>query len=180
MEMSMHQVASASPKNLTMGLRWKDVSRVLPKKDSGGNFTRRGKRRGEEHHVNSKHLKYLVLVFISTALGIGTLLWGPFATGYYHSFAITYDKYNSPFITAELQSGSYVLTVDIGSRFPLLLRQEILDGIDKQPQGTDHIAQSSWTGARCSFLSYSKIKVGDLVLKNIIANPTSRKKALVF
>lgn len=119
--------------------------------------------------MNSKHLKYLALLLASIALCIGGLVWFFFSPGYYSSFAVTYDKYNSPLITAKLQGKSRELVVNIGSRFPLFLCKETLDEIDKQPQGT-----AEWhnlDGKKREAPSYliPKVEAGDLILTNIVA-----------
>ncbi len=119
--------------------------------------------------MTSKSLKYLALFLASVSLVIGVLLWRPFSAGYYSSFAVTYDKYDYPFITAELQGRDCELVADIGSRFPLFLCKEALDGIDKQPQGT--VQWHSLNGQKREAASYliSKMKVGNLTLKNVVA-----------
>ncbi len=116
----------------------------------------------------SKLLKYCVLSFIT--LSIGMLLWLSFSTGYYSSLAVTYGRYDFPFITAMLEGKKFELTVDIGSRFPLSLRKELLDGIDKQFKGT--VTVRDMNGGKNEVPSYliPVVKIGDLTLKNIVAN----------
>jgi hypothetical protein len=130
----------------------------------------------EGYQQDSKYLKYLVLFFIVVALGIGILLWRPFSGSYYSSFTVTFDEYDYPFITTELQNQSALLAVDVGSRFPLALCRETLDGIsDKQPHGT--IIVHHMDGLKREVPSYliSKMKVGDLTLKNVIAHESQEE-----
>lgn len=130
----------------------------------------------EEYQKDSKYLKYLIPFFIVVVLGIGVLLWHPFSAGYYSSVAVTFGKYDYPFITTELQNQSSALAVDIGSRFPLALRRKTLDGIlDKQAHGT--ITVNNIDGQKCEALSYliPKLKVGNLMLKNVIAHESQEE-----
>jgi len=130
----------------------------------------------QEHQKGSKYLKYLILLLISIGLGTGVLLWYSFSTGYYSPVAVTFGRYDYPFITAELQNQSYALAVDVGSRFPLALRSETLDGIiDKQPHGT--ITVHSIDGQKREAPSYfiPKLKVGDMTLKNVIAHESQEE-----
>jgi hypothetical protein len=90
--------------------------------------------------------------------------------GYFSSHVITYDQYDYPLITTELQDQTHSLVVSIGSRFPLFLCKETLDKIDKQPLGI-----GQWhniDGTKCEAPSYliPKIKIGNLTLKKIQAN----------
>ncbi len=117
-----------------------------------------------------KYPKYLVLFLVGVALGIGFLLWYPSSTSYYSSCAVTYSEFNIPKIKVELQDSNYELKVSIGTRFPLFLNKEILDKIDKQPQGT-----TLWhniKGEQFEALTYliPKMKVGELTLTNILVN----------
>jgi hypothetical protein len=121
--------------------------------------------------VDSKYLKYLALFFTVVVLGIGVLLWRPFSSSYYSSIAVTFGRYDYPFITTELQNQSSELAVDVGSRFPLALRRDTLDGIlNKHPCGT--ITVHNIDGLKREAPSYliPKLKVGDLTLKNVIAH----------
>ena len=123
----------------------------------------------------SRYLKYAALFLAIVAMGIALLLWCPFSRGYYNSFAVTYDKYDYPFITVELEGRDLPLAVRIGSRFPLSLSKETLDGIDKQAHGT--IWQHTLDGHDYEIPSFliPKLKVGDLILENVIANQTSEE-----
>jgi len=119
--------------------------------------------------LGSKYPKYLTLFLVSIALGIGVLLWYSFPAGYYNSFTVTYDEYDYPLIKSELQGKNCELAVSIGSRFPLFLGKEMLDGIDKRLQGP--VQWHSGDGQKhesCSYL-ISKMKIGDLTLKNVVA-----------
>jgi hypothetical protein len=130
----------------------------------------------QEHQRGSKHLKYLILLLTSVALGIGVLLWHPFSTGYYSSVAVTFGRYDYPFITTELQNQNCALAVDVGSRFPLALRREMVDRIiDKQPHGT--ITVHNIDGQKREAPSYliPKLKVGDLTLKNVVAHESQEE-----
>ncbi len=109
-------------------------------------------------------------------LSIGVLLWRPFSAGYYSSIAVTFGRYDYPFIATEMQNQSSALAVDIGGRFPLALRRETLDGIpDKQPHGT--ITVHNIEGLKREAPSYliRKLKVGDLTLKNVIAHESQEE-----
>lgn len=117
----------------------------------------------------------MALFLASIALGVGMFLWRSSSKSYYSSFAVTYDKYAYPFIIAELQGRECELAVDIGTRFPLFLSKETLDGIDKQPKGT---AQwHSFNGQKHEAPSYliPKIQIGDLILKNVVAYQSVEK-----
>jgi hypothetical protein len=117
----------------------------------------------------SKRIKYFFLFSTSVILAVAVLLWYHFSGGYYSSLSVTYSGCDYPLITAELQGRSCMLAVGIGSRFPLFLRQETLDGIDKESQGT-----AEWyniEGKRREAPSYliPQLKVGDLTLKDVVA-----------
>jgi len=125
--------------------------------------------------VTSKYLKYLLLFIVSVGVVIGVLLWRPFSAGYYSFYAITYDEYDYPFVALKLQSKECKLAVDIGSRFPLFLCKETLDGINKQPQGI-----AMWhnlNGEKREAPSYfiPKMQVGELTLKNVLAYQSVQK-----
>ena len=125
-------------------------------------------RQGDQE--GSKYLKYLVVFCAGSILGIGMLLWHPFSTGYYSSVAVTFGRYDYPFITTELQNQSCALVADVGSRFPMSLCREVLDGVlDKQLQGTTTV--NNIDGQKCELPSYliPKLKIGDLELKNVVA-----------
>ena len=97
------------------------------------------------------------------------LLWHPFSRSYYRHFAVNYDKYDYPLIAAELQNNNCLLVVRVGSRFPLLLRREVLEGINKRAIGTEIL--HGVDGRQHEMPSYliPQLKVGDLVLENVIA-----------
>jgi hypothetical protein len=75
-----------------------------------------------------------------------------------------------------LQNQSCALVVDIGSRFPLALRREMLNGIiDKQPLGT--IIVHNINGQKCEVPTYliPKLKVGNLTLKNVVSHESQEE-----
>lgn len=123
-----------------------------------------------------KYLKYIVLFLLGSGLGIGFLLWHPFSKSYYCSCVITYDKYDHPLATVDLQGHKCELEVRIGSRFPLFLNKEILDGIEKQSQGTTQWHDIHGQQHEAPVYLISKMKVGDLTLKNVLVNQTLDKK----
>lgn len=122
--------------------------------------------------MSFRYQKYLVLFISAIVIGLGALLWRPFSAGYYYVFVVTYDQYDYPFVTAEFQGQNIPLAVRIGSRFPLSLRKETLDKIDKQPHGT--VVRHTFDGGQYEALSFliPEIKIGSLNLKNIIASQT--------
>lgn len=129
-----------------------------------------------KHQKGSKYLKYLILLLMGLALGIVALLWHPFSTGYYSSIAVTFGRYDYPFITTELQNQSCVLAVDIGSRFPLALRRTTLDEIiDKQPHGTTTVYNIDGQKHEAPSYFISKLKVGDMTLRNVIAHESQEE-----
>ncbi len=117
-----------------------------------------------------KYPKFLVLFLVGISLGIGFFLWRDFSIGYFSSCPIKYDKYDHPVITVKLQGIICDLEVRVGSRFPLFLSKKTLDQIDKKPQGT--VQWHDINGQESESLSYliPKMKIGDLTLKNILAN----------
>ncbi len=118
----------------------------------------------------SSRPKYVVpLLLTIVTLGIGLLLWYSFATGYYSYFDVAYGRRDRPLITAELQGKSCTLGLSIGSRFPLFLRKEMLDTVDKQPQGIGEWHGINGCKYEASAYVIPKLKVGDLELKNIVA-----------
>lgn len=123
--------------------------------------------------LDAKYLKLFCLLVITVFL-CGLLLWKLFL-GYYYIFPVTYGKFNYPFITTEFQGNTSRLGVSIGCRFPLFLRQKILEGIDKQLLGTE-ISQDLEGGQR-EVPSYliPELKIGNLLLKNAIAYQSDDK-----
>lgn len=117
--------------------------------------------------VDTRNLKYFAFLLVSVAVVCG-VLWGPF-WGYYHIFPVTYNKYDHPFITTKLQGDPCRLGFDIGCRFPLFLQQKMLDGIDKQFQGTEICRSIDGSQKETRYYLISKLKVGDLVLKDVLA-----------
>jgi hypothetical protein len=124
--------------------------------------------------LNIKHLRYFYLLLISVVLILGILLWTSFS-GYYNVFAVTYGNYNYPFITTEFQGNTHTLGLSIGCRFPLSLCQQTLDSIDKQFQGSEICR--NFDGKQKETFTYfiPKLKVGKLVLKNVVAYESDRK-----
>lgn len=120
---------------------------------------------------NSKCLKYVTLCCLGIVLGIGVLLWYPFKTGYYSSIAVTFGRYDYPFVTTELQNRSFALAVDVGGRFPLALRREMLDEItDKESHGTITVRYIGAQEREVPSYLIPQLKVGDLTLENVIAH----------
>ena len=116
-----------------------------------------------------KRSKIVCFLLVSALCAAGLMLWCHFSVGYYTLFEVTYGKYDAPLITTQLQGQRYTLAVRIGSRFPLFLHQDILNEIDKEPQGT--LICHNIEGQKRETPSYliPELKVGDLILKNIIA-----------
>lgn len=123
--------------------------------------------------MGSKWVKFGLLVLIPIAIfWILTV-----KNSYFSIHAITYDKYNRPLIATEMGGRSYTLIADIGSRFPLFLTEEELEDIDKKANGFGH--WHNIRGEQCSSPSYviPRIKIGDIVLNNVIANQDLVKSA---
>lgn len=117
----------------------------------------------------SKLLKYLFPLFLSSITGTAIFIYFH-SGGYFSSHEISYGEYDFPLIDAEVQGKNCSLVVDLGFRFPLFLCKDTLDGIDKRPRG---IGQwNTLDGKTCEAPSYHipKIRIGNLTLKNIIAN----------
>src|SRR5579871_1719154 len=114
------------------------------------------------HHMISKRSKCVALVLAGAALGFGALIWCIFGAGYYSSFPVIYGRYGYPFVKVELQGKSCELAVSIGSRFPLFLCRETLDGVDKQALGS--AVWHNLNGNRCEAASFliPKLKIGNL------------------
>lgn len=117
----------------------------------------------------SKYLKYSVLFSACIILGIGVLLWHPFSKGYYYPLAVSYDKYDYPLITTELQNSSCTLAVRVGSRFPLFLRQETLDAVNKSTGETQVLYNIDGQPHELSSYIIPKLRIGDLILENLLA-----------
>ena len=125
----------------------------------------------QAYRKTSRALKYFLFLLLSGTIATVALICFS-SGGYFSPHTVTYDKYNFPFIDAELQDNNYSLVFDLGFRFPLFLCRSTLDGIDKQPHG---IGQwHTLDGQTCEAPSYliPEIKIGNLTLKNIIANQT--------
>jgi hypothetical protein len=119
--------------------------------------------------MNFKRLIYFSLLSVSVILGAVLSLKPYFSRGYYSFLPVTYSGYDYPLITAELQGRSCTLAVGIGSRFPLFLCQEMLDGIDKQSQGTAVWHNIKGQQREAPAYLIPRLKVGDLILKNVVA-----------
>lgn len=96
--------------------------------------------------------KRSIFLLTIVVLSIGILLWRHFSADYYSFIAVTYGRYGHPLITTKLQDQSCTLAVRIGSRFPLFLQREILNKIDKHPQGT--VVWNNIEGRKCEAPSY--------------------------
>jgi len=119
--------------------------------------------------ITSKRRKYILLLCIIIGLiSIAILAWNFFTLGYYSCFNVSYGKYDRPLINAELQGKKYTLGLSIGSRFPLFLPKEILNTVDKQPQGLEHWAGIHGIKHEAPSYLIPKLKIGNLELKNIL------------
>ncbi|HSX04126.1 MAG TPA: hypothetical protein VLG76_05295 [Rhabdochlamydiaceae bacterium] len=118
--------------------------------------------------MDIKNLKYFIFLLVTAAIVYGVLLCRPFS-GYCYVFPVTYNKYACPLITTQLEGNPYTLSVSVGSRFPIFLRQKVLDGIDKQFQGMDLYRSIDGSQEEVPYYLVPKLKVGDLVLKNVFA-----------
>jgi hypothetical protein len=124
----------------------------------------------------SSRPKYVVpLLLTIVTLGIGLLLRHFFVASYYSYFDVTYGRYDRPLITAELQGKSCILGLSIGSRFPLFLRKEMLDTVDKQPQGVGEWHRIDGCKYEAPTYVIPKLKVGNLELKNIVAYESDKE-----
>src|SRR5436190_7068888 len=127
--------------------------------------------------MHFRYQKYWVLFFAVILIGLWVFLWRPFSSGYYHVFVVTYDEYDYPFVSAELQGQNIPLAVRVGSRFPLSLRKETLDKVDRQPHGM--ILRHTFDGGQYEAPAFliSEVKIGDLNLKNIVASQALEEDA---
>lgn len=125
--------------------------------------------------MTSKYSKCLLPLFLG-AMAIVVLLSYLFffREGYYSSFAIAYTSYDYPLITIELPNKKCELALRIGSRFPLFLRKETLNEIDKQPQGIAESHGINGINHEAPTYLITKLTVGDLELKNIVAYESDR------
>ena len=125
--------------------------------------------------LSTKELKFFIFLSISIVFFYALLSWSPFSS-YYYSFAVTYNKYNYPFITTKLQGNPCTLRIDIGCRFPLFLDKKILDGLKKQPKGTQICRNIYGNQEEALHYLIPQLKLGDLVLKNATAYQTDEER----
>lgn len=127
----------------------------------------------QKRQQTSRCLQYVTLCGVGIALGVGAWLWYSFQTSYYSSIAVTFGRYNYPFITTQLHNQSVALAVDVGGRFPLGLCRETLDQItDKEPRGSIIVRSIDASARDVPSYLIPQLKVGGLTLKNMIAYET--------
>jgi hypothetical protein len=122
----------------------------------------------------TRNLKYLAFLLIGVAFASIFILWKPFS-GYYYVFPLTYNQYNYPFTTAQLEGSPCQLGVDIGRRFPLFLQKTILASIEKQFQGTEIVRHIDGRQEEVPYYLIPKLQLGDLVLRDIFAYQSDGK-----
>ncbi len=76
----------------------------------------------------------------------------------------------TPYTEVEIEGEVYYVLVDLGSRFPLSLRKDILEKLDKSPYGTAKWRDVFGVGYEEPAYIIPKIIVGDMIFDNIIAN----------
>ena len=75
-----------------------------------------------------------------------------------------------------MQGNPCTLRIDIGCRFPLFLDKKILDGLKKQPKGTQICRNIYGNQEEALHYLIPQLKLGDLVLKNATAYQTDEER----
>ncbi|MFS8563983.1 MAG: hypothetical protein LVR00_06585 [Rhabdochlamydiaceae bacterium] len=105
------------------------------------------------------------------------MLWHSLSTYYYVCIPVIYEKQVFPTIKAQIEGCPYTLALRIGTRFPLFLSKEALDGMKKIPHGTTEWQDLKDIHYKAPSYLIPKITIGDLILTNLIAteSPSDEK-----
>ena len=119
--------------------------------------------------------KTFLFFFIGFAVCAGGILWHFLQKNDLLFFPITYTNGNLPTMNVKIGPNTYQLEIRIGSRFPLLLTEEVLAKLDKKPHGsTEHYRPQGDCDLSPSYL-IPKVQIGDLTLTNVVAAQSETK-----
>ncbi len=124
--------------------------------------------------------KIFWLFCISILIITGGTLWYFSSKAYFIPFSITYNQFDHPLIDAKFGTLTYPIEVRIGSRFPLFLNEETLNSIQKQPHETAKWCDLSGQSYEAPSYMIPEIKIGDLILNDMIAIQTKEKGANIL
>lgn len=117
-----------------------------------------------------KSLFYKIFSLIVSILIISVVFLLFFNRNHFICIPVVFDRNDFPLIDVNIENQTYSLHVNIGSRFPLFLNKEILEGINKSAKGMSEVKNIE--GKRYEVPTYQipKIKIGDIVLTDVNVN----------
>ncbi len=124
----------------------------------------------------TKQSRVIVFLLISLVVGIVGTLWYFSNSGYFISIPVTYNKYHHPFINVKFGDDIQKLHFKVGSKLPLYLEAEILERLDKQPNGTTQWRELNGQLYEAPAYRIPKIEIGDLVVADVIATLATREE----
>ncbi len=102
-------------------------------------------------------------------LFIGCLAWYFYPRTYHFEIPIQWSDGNTPLTKMEIEGKSYLLEIDLGSKFPISLKKNVLDGIDnKKCSGMGEWKDVQGNKYQSPAYSVSKALLGRLVLKSVV------------
>ncbi len=116
---------------------------------------------------NKKSSIYIVFFFLIVA---SALTYLHFTKKTFSSIPISLGSANTPLAHVEIQGSEYLLQVDSGCKFELVLNKEVLSHLEKHPCGTLESRDAGGKTYQSKAYILPKIKIGDFYFKNVVAN----------
>ena len=127
-----------------------------------------------------KHFKSLVWKLLASLCLLGALGFfvgkSFFPHTYHFAFPVQFSQSNKPYLPIKIEDRSYLIGIDLGSKFQIMLNEKTLDQLTKTPHGT-----GSWInvkGKQFTTPCYKipQIDMGGLSFKNILAVQSDPKE----
>ncbi len=119
--------------------------------------------------MKRKNLLFFLIGVLVASAAIAFFLNDSTETKYYQEIAVTYNSSETPLVEVSIDGKTYSLPLDLGSRFPLTLNNEVLDNIPKTLNGTTQLQDIKGNLHEVPMYVLQDLKIGDLKLNNVIA-----------
>ena len=124
----------------------------------------------------NRHKRYvlaLILFFV-----VSVIWWLSFNNKNYSRIPVVFGPANTPKTEVEIQGKKHLLDIDFGCKFQLVLNNDILSGLKKEPHGT--LQERDATGNTYSSSAYQikKIQIGNRVFNDVIVKETNKDYVL--
>lgn len=119
-------------------------------------------------------------IFVFLVICIFLLSFGYFLSRktYYFVIPVTFDEFDQPMISAQIDNEVVPLKVDLGSRFQLFLSSKVLNNIEKKIKGETEWHSSDGTKHSGSSYIIPKLKIGDVEVANLVGINNERMSSL--